>query len=132
MRPALTWVESSDSFRSDSALLLLTLNKEMRMRRIPYRPCRPHLRPPRRGKAMFHREQPQRLTYRVREVAQMLGVHERTVWKWIRMGLLRPVKVGGATLIPADQLTGLIRAAEPATPPPGDANIDRLAREMLR
>lgn len=67
----------------------------------------------------------------MREIAQMLGVHDRTVWQWIRTGRLKPVKVGGATLVPVDQVTGLLRSAEPAAPAAGDAKIDRMAREML-
>ncbi len=42
------------------------------------------------------------------------------------------MKVGGATLIPADQVMGLLRSAEPAAPPASDPEIDHLAREMLR
>ncbi len=79
------------------------------------------------------RQQPaERLTYRVPEVAEKLGIHERTVWRWLREGRLNGVKVGGARLVPADELERLIRpvAAQPATAP--DPEIDRVAREMLR
>ncbi len=79
------------------------------------------------------RQQPvERLTYRVPEVAEMLGIHERTVWRLLREGRLSRVKVGGARLVPADELERLIRpvAAQPATAP--DAEVDRVAREMLR
>ncbi len=74
------------------------------------------------------RQQPvERLTYRVPEVAEKLGIHERTVWRWLREGRLKRVKVGGATLIPADQVERLIRSETTAA----DSEVDRTAREML-
>ena len=73
-----------------------------------------------------------RLTYRVREVAEMLGIHERTAWHWLREGRLKRVKVGGTTLVPADEVARLIRTTptKPASAP--DPEVDRVAREMLR
>ena len=73
------------------------------------------------------RRQPERLTYRVREVAEMLGIHERTAWRWLREGRLKRVKVGGATLIPADEVGRRIRPQSSAA----DPEVDRTAREML-
>ena len=80
----------------------------------------------------LRRQPTERLTYRVREVAEMLGIHERTVWRWFRESRLKRVKVGGTTLVPADEVARLIRptASQPATAP--DPEIDRVAREMLR
>ena len=80
----------------------------------------------------LRRQPTERLTYRVREVAEMLGIHERTAWRWLREGRLKRVKVGGTTLVQADQLARLIRpiASQPATAP--DPEVDRVAREMLR
>ncbi len=80
----------------------------------------------------LRRQPTERLTYRVREVAEMLGIHERTAWRWLREGRLKRVKVGGTTLVRADQLARLIRptASQPATAP--DPEVDRVAREMLR
>ncbi len=57
----------------------------------------------------------------------MLGIHERTVWRWLREGRLERVKVGGATLIPADEVERLIRCESAAA----DPEVDRTAREML-
>ena len=57
----------------------------------------------------------------------MLGMAERTVWRWLREGRLGRVKVGGATLIPADEVERLIHCESPAA----DTDVDLLAREML-
>ncbi len=73
------------------------------------------------------RRPPDRLVYRVREVAEILGMAERTVWRWLREGRLKRVKVGGATLIPADEVGRLIRCESSAA----DPEVDRTAREML-
>ncbi len=80
----------------------------------------------------LRRQPSERLTYRVREVAEMLGIHERTTWRWLREGRLERVKVGGATLVPADEVARLIRptASQPVTA--SDPEVDRVAREMLR
>ena len=80
----------------------------------------------------LRRQPTERLAYRVREVAEMLGIHERTVSRWLREGRLKRVKLGGTTLVPADQVARLIRptASQPATAL--DPEVDRVAREMLR
>ena len=80
----------------------------------------------------LRRQPTERLTYRVREVAEMLGIHERTAWRWLREGRLKRVKVGGTTLVPAGEVARLIRptASQSATAP--DLEVDRVAREMLR
>ncbi len=85
-----------------------------------------------RAGTALRRQPVERLTYRVREVAEMLGIHERTAWRWLREGRIRRVKVGGATLVPAVEVARLIRptASQPATAP--DPEVDRGAREMLR
>ncbi len=89
-------------------------------------PRRPRLSTPVRPETP-PRCQPERLTYRVREVAEILGIAERTVWRWLREGRLKRVKVGGATLIPADEVERLIRCESTAANP----DVDRTAREML-
>ncbi len=87
----------------------------------------PALRRPRPSSAPVRpetplRRPPDRLVYRVREVAEILGMAERTVWRWLREG-----KVGGATLIPADEVERLIRCESTTA----DPDVDRVAREML-
>lgn len=32
--------------------------------------------------------------YSLRDVAQLLGVHHYTVWRWVRAGQLRTIRVG--------------------------------------
>ncbi len=88
--------------------------------------------PPLRPRTARRRHQAERLAYRARELAEALGVHERTVWRWIAEGRLAPVKVGGATLIPADQVAQRVPGAAPQPSRASDPEVDRVAREMLR
>ena len=80
----------------------------------------------------LRRQPTERLTYRVREVAEMLGIHERTAGRGLRVGRPTGVMVGGTTGAPADPRARLIppTASPPATAP--DPEVDRVAREMLR
>ncbi len=80
----------------------------------------------------LRRQLVERVTYRVREVAEMLGIHERTVWRWLREGRMRSVKVGGATLVPAAEVARLIHPVPAPTATAPDPEVDRVAREMLR
>ncbi len=89
-------------------------------------PRRPRLFTPVRPETPLRRP-PDRLVYRVREVAEILGMAERTVWRWLREGRLKRVKVGGATLIPSDEVERLIRRESTTA----DTDVDRVAREML-
>ena len=91
----------------------------------------PH-RPPLRPRTAARRAPPDRLAYRAREVAEMLGVNERTVRTWLREGRLTRLKVGGATFVAADQVQALLGRSAPEPAPPGDPDVDRMAREMLR
>ncbi len=59
-------------------------------------------------------------------------MHERTIWRWIAEGRLEPVKVGGATLIPADQVAQLVPGAAPQPSRASDPEVDRVARARLR
>lgn len=43
--------------------------------------------------------------YTVREVAELLRVHRNTVEKYIRIGKLESVRVGGRHMIPLSSLT---------------------------
>ena len=49
-----------------------------------------------------------RLAYSVKEVSDMLGVNPATVWRWIKKGVLRSVKVCGRVLISKADLDGLL------------------------
>ena len=51
-----------------------------------------------------------RLTYRVHEVAEMLGVSEKTVRRLIARGLLKPSKALRHHLIPRHQVEEFLRA----------------------
>lgn len=51
----------------------------------------------------------ERLTYSVREAAHTLGCSERLVWKLIRTGKLKHVRLGRRVLITPEQLTDLLK-----------------------
>lgn len=44
----------------------------------------------------------------VREVAQYLGVSEPTIWRWLRYGCLKGLKVGKSRRIPLDEVRRFI------------------------
>jgi excisionase family DNA binding protein len=44
---------------------------------------------------------------RAREVAELLNLSERTVRRWIADGTLPSVKIGGARLVPVDEIRRL-------------------------
>jgi excisionase family DNA binding protein len=50
-----------------------------------------------------------RLAYSVHEAAGALGLSASSIWKWISLGQLRAVRVGGRTLIPADELERILK-----------------------
>lgn len=45
-----------------------------------------------------------RLAFSVQEAAAALGLSASSVWKWISLGQLRVIKIGGRTLITAEEL----------------------------
>jgi excisionase family DNA binding protein len=47
---------------------------------------------------------PNRLLYPVPEVAVLLGVEQRLIWKYIETGDLRSVKLGRRRLVPMDAI----------------------------
>lgn len=47
----------------------------------------------------------------VRTTAAMLSVSERTVWRWIKVGRVRGLKIGGATRIPLADLNAVAGGA---------------------
>ncbi len=63
-------------------------------------------KPKRRAEVMM-----ERLSYSVKETAASLGVHENTVWNYIRRGDLESVRVGGRRLIRVDSVRKLVGAA---------------------
>jgi len=49
----------------------------------------------------------------VREVAEMLGVSERSVWRWSATGILPPgIKIGGCVRWPEETIRRWIRKRE--------------------
>lgn len=47
-------------------------------------------------------------------LAEMLGLSERTVRRWIAEGSLPSVKMGGARLVPISALEELLKEADPS------------------
>ena len=45
-----------------------------------------------------------RKAYSVAEVAQALGKSQSTIWKWLAEGVLTRHRLGGSTLIPAEEV----------------------------
>ena len=58
----------------------------------------------------------ERLTYSTREFAELNGVSERTVKRWIATRAVKSVKIGGTRRIPADAFRRKIGELSP-TPP---------------
>jgi len=54
------------------------------------------------------------LAYRIQEAARVLGVGKTTLYQLFKAGALKPIRIGGRTLVPADQLRQLIAEAQPA------------------
>lgn len=49
-----------------------------------------------------------RRAFRMREVADQLGVSEKTIYNWIDAGQLRAVKIGRLVRIPAEAVVELL------------------------
>ena len=49
-----------------------------------------------------------RLAYSMREVGQLIGMCERSVWSLVQSGQLRAVKLGRLVRIPADAVAELL------------------------
>ena len=47
--------------------------------------------------------------YTIKELTEVFKIHRTTVYKWIKKGLLTPVKIGGAVRFPAEQVEKLKR-----------------------
>lgn len=51
-----------------------------------------------------------RLAFSIPEAAAALGLSASSIWKWISLGQLRVTKVGGRTLITADELNRILKS----------------------
>lgn len=72
----------------------------------------PAKRPPR---ASFHAApKVERLAYTVKQSAEALGVGKTTLYELFKNGALKPIRIGGRTLVPASELHRLIAEAEAA------------------
>lgn len=56
---------------------------------------------------------PERISYRIDEAVKMTGIGRTTMYKLVSDGKLRTVRVGGCTLIPADELKALFAPEKP-------------------
>ena len=52
-----------------------------------------------------------RLAYTMREVGNLIGLSERSVWALCSRGELRSIKIGRSVRIPADAVDELLRGA---------------------
>ena len=51
-----------------------------------------------------HKTATGRRAFSVNEAAAALGLSASSIWKWISLGQLRAIRVGGRTLITAEEL----------------------------
>ena len=51
-----------------------------------------------------HKAATGRRAFSVNEAAAALGLSASSIWKWISLGQLRAIRVGGRTLITAEEL----------------------------
>jgi excisionase family DNA binding protein len=59
-----------------------------------------------------------RLAFSVHEAAAALGLSASSIWKWISLGQLRAIKLGGRTLITAEELNRVLIEGIRNRPPP--------------
>jgi excisionase family DNA binding protein len=57
------------------------------------------------------------LAYRVTDAARALGIGKTSLYALFNSGTLTPIRIGGRTLVPADQLRRLVSEAQPAISP---------------
>jgi len=58
--------------------------------------------------AESQREQYSRLAFSVHEAAAALGLSASSIWKWISLGQLRAIRLGGRTVITAEELNRVL------------------------
>lgn len=51
-----------------------------------------------------------KLAFSVHEAAAALGLSASSIWKWISLGQLRAVRIGGRTVIPADEIQRILQS----------------------
>jgi predicted DNA-binding transcriptional regulator AlpA len=49
------------------------------------------------------------LALRVKDFCQRIGISPSTFWKFVSIGKIRPIKIGGRTLIPAHEAERIAR-----------------------
>ena len=54
------------------------------------------------------------LAHRVTDAARLLGIGKTSIYALFKSGALRPIRIGGRTLVPASELHRLIAEAEAA------------------
>ena len=66
-----------------------------------------------------------RIAYRVNEAAEVLGVGRSTIWKWLSEGRLTRHKIGGCTLIRADEIDALGKKHAQNTTPGSNETVSQ-------
>jgi excisionase family DNA binding protein len=56
-----------------------------------------------------HQASPGRRAFSVNEAAAAIGLSASSIWKWISLGQLRAIRVGGRTLITAEELDRVLK-----------------------
>ena len=51
-----------------------------------------------------------KLAFSVHEAAATLGLSASSIWKWISLGQVRAVRIGGRTVIPADEIQRILQS----------------------
>ena len=54
--------------------------------------------------------EPERITLTIREAAKAIGIHEQTLRRYVRRGIVPAVRLGSRVLIPVEALRRLIEA----------------------
>jgi len=49
------------------------------------------------------------LAYRVREFCDRIRISPSTFWKYVRAGKIRVIRIGGRTLVPANEVQRILR-----------------------
>lgn len=73
------------------------------------------------------------LAYPIREVAALLSVSDRTIWRMAKAGEIQVLRFPGRriTRVPASEVSRLLRTQAPRYTPT-DPDVLRMAREMMR
>jgi excisionase family DNA binding protein len=52
------------------------------------------------------------LAFRVNPFCQRLGISRATLYKYVKLGKIRVIKIGGRTLVPAEEVQRLLSGAQ--------------------